>query len=162
MHPQRPLPLHRRLKRPLTRSFFAVRRRAQQSRPRRQSAAVLPSLAPHGVGRGCNMNRHAEDSWRSHVHRTSTAQRVQPFKPKTCNVGGRGERPSSDLLCIGSGAKRRMINAAPVGAATSRPLEGGKSKGSTDSDEHTDPVRQQRDDAARDDDAEEDDRHGAL
>ena len=65
-------------------------------------------------------------------------------------------------LCIGSGAKRRMINAAPVGAATSRPLEGGKSKGSTDSDEHTDPVRQQRDDAARDDDAEEDDRHGAL
>ena len=65
-------------------------------------------------------------------------------------------------LCIGSGAKRRMINAAPVGAATSRPLEGGKSKGSTDSNEHTDPVRQQRDDAARDDDAEEDDRHGAL
>ncbi len=63
---------------------------------------------------------------------------------------------------IGSGAKRRMINAAPVGAATSRPLEGGKSKGSTDSNEHTDPVRQQRDDAARDDDAEEDDRHGAL
>ena len=61
---------------------------------RRQSAAKLPSLAPHGVGRGCNMNRHAEDSWRSHVHRTSTAQRVQPFKPKSCNVGGRGERPS--------------------------------------------------------------------
>ena len=47
MHPQRPLPLHRRLKRPLTRSFFAVWRRAQQCRPRRQSAAVLPSLAPH-------------------------------------------------------------------------------------------------------------------
>ena len=70
------------------------RRRAQQSRARRQSAAVLPSLAPHGVGRGCNMNRHAEDSWRSHVHRTYTAQRVQPFKPKACNVGGRGERPS--------------------------------------------------------------------
>ena len=40
-------------------------------------------------------------------------------------------------LCIGSGAKRRMINAAPVGAATSRPLEGGKSKGSTDSNEPT-------------------------
>ena len=31
--PQRPLPLHRRLKRPLTRSFFAVQRRAQQCRP---------------------------------------------------------------------------------------------------------------------------------
>ena len=25
-------------------------------------------------------------SWRSHVHRTSTAQRVQPFKPKACNA----------------------------------------------------------------------------
>ena len=47
MHPQRPLPLHRRLKRPLTRSFFAVQRRAQQCRPRRQSAALLPSHAPH-------------------------------------------------------------------------------------------------------------------
>ena len=44
---------------------------------------------------------------------------------------------------------------------TPTPSKGG-SKGSTDSDEHTDPVRQQRDDAARDDDAEEDDRHGAL
>ena len=57
---------------------------------RRQSAARLPSLAPHGVGRGCNMNRHAEDSWRSHVHRTYTAQRVQSFKLQTANVGGRG------------------------------------------------------------------------
>ena len=104
------------------RSFFSIksthRRRAKQCRPfprrcflesapspqsaasaamppmRRQSAAKLPSLAPHGVGRGCNMNRHAEDSWRSHVHCTSTAQRVQPFKPKARNVGGRGGRPS--------------------------------------------------------------------
>lgn len=31
-----------------------------------------------------------------------------------------------------------------------------------DSDKHTDPVRQYGDDAARDDDAEEDDRHGTL
>ena len=33
-------------------AVFVVMRRAQQCRPRRQSAAVLPSLAPHGVGRG--------------------------------------------------------------------------------------------------------------
>ena len=33
-------------------------------------------------------------SWRSQVHRTYTAQRVQSFKPQACNVGGRGERPS--------------------------------------------------------------------
>ncbi len=72
------------------------RRRAKQCRRcAPQSAAKLPSLAPHGVGRGCNMTRFAEDSWRSHVHRTSTAQRVQSFKLQTRNVGGRGERPSS-------------------------------------------------------------------
>ena len=33
-------------------------------------------------------------SWRSHVHCTSTAQRVQSFKLQTRNVGGRGGRPS--------------------------------------------------------------------
>ena len=72
------------------------KRRAKQCRRcAPQSAAKLPSLAPHGVGRGCNMTRFAEDSWRSHVHRTSTAQRVQSFKLQTRNVGGRGERPSS-------------------------------------------------------------------
>ena len=97
-----------------------------------------------------------------------------PSSPKPAMSGVEGNAPRLSLgvqkgvfssereypLCIGSGAKRRMINAAQ--RAASRPLEGGKSKGSTDSDEHTDPVRQQRDDAARDDDAEEDDRHGAL
>ena len=99
-----------------------------------------------------------------------------PSSPKPAMSGVEGNAPRLSLgvqkgvfssereypLCIGSGAKRRMINAAPVGAATSCPLEGGKSKGSTDSDEHTDPVRQQRDDAPGDDDAEQDDRHGAL
>ena len=29
---------------------------------------------------------NSRDSWRSHVHRTYTAQRVQPFKPKGGNV----------------------------------------------------------------------------
>ena len=107
------------MKRPRQRSFLSFEKAASEAMPpvprrcflesapssqsaasaamppmRRQSAAKLPSLAPHGIGRGCNMNRHAEDSWRSHVHRTSTAQRVQPFKPKARNVGGRGERPS--------------------------------------------------------------------
>ena len=36
-------------------------------------------------------------SWRSHVHRTHTAQRVQPFKLQTRNVGGRGALPSRSL-----------------------------------------------------------------
>nr|DAV55615.1 MAG TPA: hypothetical protein [Caudoviricetes sp.] len=35
------------------------------------------------------------DSWRSHVHRTYIAQRVQSFKLQTANVGGRGVLPSS-------------------------------------------------------------------
>ena len=46
------------------------------------------------VRRGCNRERLAEDSWRSHVHRTYIAQRVQPFKLQTVNVGGRGALPS--------------------------------------------------------------------
>ena len=40
------------------------------------------------------MVANSRDSWRSHVHRTYTAQRVQPFKLQTRNVGGRGGRPS--------------------------------------------------------------------
>ena len=46
------------------------------------------------VRRGCNRERLAEDSWRSHVHRTYIAQRVQLFKLQTRNVGGRGGLPS--------------------------------------------------------------------
>jgi len=38
------------------------------------------------VRRGCDWSRLAEDSWRSHVHRTHTAQRVQSFKLQTGNV----------------------------------------------------------------------------
>ena len=37
------------------------------------------------------------DSWRSHVHCTYTAQRVQSFKLQTANVGGRGGLPSRSL-----------------------------------------------------------------
>mgnify|MGYP000775752702 CR=1 FL=1 len=45
------------------------------------------------VRRGCELPRLAEDSWRSHVHRTYIAQRVQLFKIETANVRGRGGRP---------------------------------------------------------------------
>ena len=45
------------------------------------------------VRRGCNRERLAEDSWRSHVHRTYIAQRVQLFKIETANVRGQGARP---------------------------------------------------------------------
>ena len=61
---------------------------------RTQSAAVLPSLAPHdSKARLLDMSKR-RDSWRSHVHRTHTAQRVQLFKLQASNVGGRGVLPS--------------------------------------------------------------------
>ena len=61
---------------------------------RKQSAAVLPSLAPHDSKARLIVVTTRRDSWRSHVHRTYTAQRVQPFKLQTVNVGGRGALPS--------------------------------------------------------------------
>ena len=67
---------------------------------RKQSAAVLPSLAPHDSKARLIVVTTRRDSWRSHVHRTHTAQRVQPFKPKSRNVGGRGVLPSSFLLGV--------------------------------------------------------------
>ena len=95
------------------------RRRAKQCRRcAPQSAAKLPSLAPHGVGRGCNKKRLAESSWRSHVHRTSTAQRAQSFKLQTRNA---------NFLWVGLRegylfSKKRypsLVHAAPAGAAIS-------------------------------------------
>ena len=66
----------------------------------RQSAAEVTSLAPHGVRRGCDRLRLAEDSWRSHVHRTYTPQAGQSFKLQTANVRGRGGRPLAFLWGI--------------------------------------------------------------
>ena len=70
-------------------------RRAQQCR---SPHAVCRRCERHSrltiVRRGCERQRLAEASWRSHVHRTHTAQRVQSFKNKARNVGGRGGLPS--------------------------------------------------------------------
>ena len=64
----------------------------------RYFARSLPPSKRHShltiVRCGCNRERLAEDSWRSHVHRTYIAQRVQLFKLQTRNVGGRGGLPS--------------------------------------------------------------------
>ena len=61
--------------------------------PRTQSAAQLPSLAPHDRKARLRVVTSSRDSWRSHVHRAHTAQRVQLFKHQTGNVGGRRGRP---------------------------------------------------------------------
>ena len=61
------------------------------------SARSTPPSKRHSrltiVRRGCDWSRLAEDSWRSHVHRTYIAQRVQLFKIETANVRGRGAEP---------------------------------------------------------------------
>ena len=60
---------------------------------RRQSAAEQTSLAPHDSKARVIVVTTRRDSWRSHVHRTYIAQRVQLFKIETANVRGRGGRP---------------------------------------------------------------------
>ena len=62
---------------------------------RTQSAAEQTSLAPHDSKARLRVVTKRRDSWRSHVHRIHTAQRVQSFKRPTANVGGRGGCPSS-------------------------------------------------------------------
>ena len=52
----------------------------------RQSAAVAASLAPHDSKARLQSVTIRRDSWRSHVDRTYTAQRVQSFKLRTANV----------------------------------------------------------------------------
>ena len=70
-------------------------RRAQQCR---YFASSLPPSKRHSrlttVRRGCCQVATRRDSCQSHVHRTHTAQRVQPFKLQTANAGGRGALPS--------------------------------------------------------------------
>ena len=69
-------------------------RRAKQCR---YFASSLPPSKRHSrltiVRRGCDWSRLAEDSWRSHVHRTYIAQRVQLFKLQSANVGVKGQCP---------------------------------------------------------------------
>ena len=73
-------------------------RRAHQCR---YFASSLPPSKRHSrlttVRRGCCQVATRRDSWRSHVHRTHTAQRVQPFKLQTANAGGRGALPRLSL-----------------------------------------------------------------
>ena len=87
----------------------------------RQSAAVLPSLAPHDSKARLQDVTKRRDSWRSHVHRTHTAQRVQLFELQTGNVGGRGETPLAFLWGIQRGYSLRKEN-TPFGAAAHTPL----------------------------------------
>ena len=63
----------------------------------RQSAAKQTSHAPHDSKARLQHATKRRGSWRSHVHRTYIAQRVQLFKIKTANVRGQGVRPLAFL-----------------------------------------------------------------
>ena len=78
----------------------------QQCRARRQSAAILLSHAPHDSKARLIPLTTRRDSWRSHVHRTHTAQRVQSFKLQTRNVGGQGAEP----LAFSWGSKGAILS----------------------------------------------------
>ena len=60
---------------------------------RRQSAAEKTSLAPHDSKARLLLVTSSRGSWRSHVHCTYFAQRVQFFELQTANVRGQGARP---------------------------------------------------------------------
>ena len=62
---------------------------------RKQSAAVLPSLAPHDSKARLIVVTTRRDSWRSHVHRTHTAQRVQFGRPLAPPAGGAIPKPAA-------------------------------------------------------------------
>ena len=81
---------------PTMHTVSIMRTAASEAMP--HSASCLPPSKRHSrlttVRRGCCQVATRRDSWRSHVHRTYIAQRVQLFKLQTRNVGGRGALPS--------------------------------------------------------------------
>ena len=106
------------------------RRRAKQCR---RCAGSLPPSKRHSRATECARLRvvtNSRDSWRSHVHRTYTAQRGQLFKPQTANA---------NFLWVGLRegylfSKKRypsLVRAAPAALPPPRPSrEGSKQKGS--------------------------------
>ncbi len=84
------------------RSFLCMRR-AQQCRARRQSAAVLPSHAPHDSKARLQLVTTRRDSWRSHVHRTRLRSACSSSSPKLPMCGVEGEGPSSFLSGVVKG-----------------------------------------------------------
>ena len=112
MHPQRPLPLHRRLNRPLMRSVFcrpaaseampppqAVRRRAIVTRASRSRARLISATnsrrfvakprTPHPITR----KGYATSVRQQSCQRLCNPQAAQLFKCRSANVRGRGARP---------------------------------------------------------------------
>ena len=89
---------------------------------RKQSAAEKTSLAPHDSKARLRVVTKRRDSWRSHVHRTYIAQRVQLFELQTANVRGQGARP----LAFSWGIKRGPFSHVREWPPLPVPLPAGK------------------------------------
>ena len=103
-------------------------RRAQQSRPRRQSAAVLPSYAPHDSKARLQHESTRRDPWRSHVHRTRFRRPRSSSSADLPMCGVEGQDPSSFLSGVQGGyslSRKRVspfIRAAPSAALPAAPV----------------------------------------
>ena len=123
MHPQRPLPLHRRLNRPLMRSVFcrpaasaampppqAVRRRTTVTRAPRSRARLISATT-------------RRDSWRSHVHRTRFRRPRSSSSADLPMCGVEGQDPSSFLSGVQGGYSLSRKRVSPfIRAALSAAL----------------------------------------
>ena len=94
-------------------AVISVYRGTTQCGERQQCRYFASSLPPgkrHSrlttVRRGCCQVATRRDSWRSHVHRTYIAQRVQSFKLQTRNVRGQGAEP----LAFSWGSKGAILS----------------------------------------------------
>ena len=100
-------------------------RRAKQCR---YFARSLPPFYRHSrltlVRRGCKTVTNRRGSWRSHVHRIHTAQRVQFFKIETANVRGRGAEP----LAFSWGSKGAILSRERMAPLSASPHGVGQSQ----------------------------------
>ena len=86
-------------------AVFVVMRRAQQCRPHAVCRRATVTRASRSKAR-LRLVTNRRDSWRSHVHRTYIAQRVQFFKLQTRNVRGQGAEP----LAFSWGSKGAILS----------------------------------------------------
>ena len=99
------------------RSFLCMRR-AQQCRARKQSAAVLPSHAPHDSKARLQTVTTRRDSWRSHVHRTRLRS---ASSSSSCSLAMAGSRGPPLAFSWGSkGAILSRERMAPLSASPAR------------------------------------------
>ena len=99
-------------------AVFVVMRRAKQCRPHAVCRRATVTRASRSKAR-LRLVTNRRDSWRSHVHRTYIAQRVQFFKLQTRNVRGQGAEP----LAFSWGSKGAILSRermAPFPASPAR------------------------------------------